>query len=192
MQKVSEIYRLRKAGLLDDAYEIAFELYNQDEHDEDVKKALAWVLVSLCKKKIEDNDIVSAEEKFRFLDSLGMKGGDKYADVLVSNIDYYRQRLSVWGKLDRMSKAGRERDAYVEAKSLASSDLSNDNAVTYGWIIYRLLKKEISAVSVTEMNEIISGYLSLPLERPSLLHSQILFVVEKYVQHKGHESFGFL
>lgn len=51
MQKVSEIYRLRKAGLLDDAYEIAFELYNQDEHDEDVKKALAWVLVSLCKKK---------------------------------------------------------------------------------------------------------------------------------------------
>ena len=192
MQKVSEIYRLRKAGLLDDAYEIAFELYNQDEHDEDVRKALAWVLVSLCKKKIEDNDIVSAEEKFRFLDSLGMKGGDKYADVLVSHIDYYRQRLSVWGKLDRMSKAGRERDAYVEAKSLASSDLSNDNAVTYGWIIYRLLKKEISSVSVTEMNEIISGYLSLPLERPSLLHSQILFVVEKYVQHKGHESFGFL
>lgn len=88
MQKTSEIYRLRKSGQLEEAYNLAYELYSQYESDEDVKKALAWVLVSLCKKNIEENDIVSAKEKFRLLDSLGMKGGDMYADILVSQIDF--------------------------------------------------------------------------------------------------------
>lgn len=95
MQKVSEIYQLRKSGQLEEAYNLAYELYSQYESDEDVKKALAWVLVSLCKKNIEDNNIVSAKERFRLLDSLGTKGGDMYADILVSQIDFYRQRLSV-------------------------------------------------------------------------------------------------
>lgn len=106
-----------------------------------MKKALAWVLVSLCKKNIEDNNIVSAKERFRLLDSLGMKGGDMYADILVSQIDFYRQRLSVWGELERMSKAGNEREAYDRTKSLTPSDLSISNATSYGWIIYRYLKK---------------------------------------------------
>lgn len=141
MQKVSEIYQLRKSGQLEEAYNLAYELYSQYESDEDVKKALAWVLVSLCKKNIEDNNIVSAKERFRLLDSLGMKGGDMYADILVSQIDFYRQRLSVWGELERMSKAGNEREAYDRAKSLTPSDLSISNATSYGWIIYRYLKK---------------------------------------------------
>lgn len=192
MQKVSEIYQLRKSGQLEEAYNLAYELYGQYESDEDVKKALAWVLVSLCKKNIEDNDIVSAKERFRLLDSLGMKGGDMYADILVSQIDFYRQRLSVWGELERMSKAGNEREAYDRAKSLPSSDLSISNATSYGWIIYRYLKKELTSIPVSEMNEILTAYLSLPVERPSLLHSQILMIAENYLSYKEHEQFDFL
>lgn len=187
MQKTSEIYRLRKSGQLEEAYNLAYELYSQYESDEDVKKALAWVLVSLCKKNIEENDIVSAKEKFRLLDSLGMKGGDMYADILVSQIDFYRQRLSVWGELERMSKAGNEGEAYARAKLLPPSDLSISNATSYGWIIYRYLKKELSSIPVSEMNEILTAYLSLPVERPSLLHSQILMIAENYLSYNGHE-----
>lgn len=192
MQKTSEIYRLRKSGQLEEAYNLAYELYSQYESDEDVKKALAWVLVSLCKKNIEENDIVSAKEKFRLLDSLGMKGGDMYADILVSQIGFYRQRLSVWGELERMSKAGNEVEAYARAKSLPSSDLSISNATSYGWVIYRYLKKELTSIPVSEMNEILTAYLSLPVERPSLLHSQILMIAENYLSYNGHEQFDFL
>lgn len=38
MQKTSEIYRLRKSGQLEEAYNLAYELYSQYESDEDVKK----------------------------------------------------------------------------------------------------------------------------------------------------------
>lgn len=44
---------------------------------------------------------------------------------------------------------------------------------------------------VSEMNEILTAYLSLPVERPSLLHSQILMIAENYLSYKEHEQFDF-
>ena len=48
MQGVSEIYRLRKDGQIEDAYKKSVDLYESNKDNIDVKKALAWVLVSLC------------------------------------------------------------------------------------------------------------------------------------------------
>ena len=111
MQGVSEIYRLRKDGQIEDAYKKSVDLYESNKDNTDVKKALAWVLVSLCEKLVGNNDLASAKEKFDLLDSLNMQGGDKYSDILVRKIDFYRRMLSVWGRLNKMSRDGLERDA---------------------------------------------------------------------------------
>ena len=192
MQGVSEIYRLRKDGQIEDAYKKSVDLYESNKDNIDVKKALAWVLVSLCEKLVGNNDLASAKEKFDLLDSLNMQGGDKYSDILVRKIDFYRRMLSVWGRLNKMSRDGLERDAYCEARALVSSNMLQEDAMTYGWILYRFLKKEMNSIPIAEMERILLEYMLLPIERPSLLHSCILMLAENYKGDKKNDSFDFL
>ena len=192
MQGVSEIYRLRKDGQIEDAYKKSVGLYESNKDNIDVKKALAWVLVSLCEKLVGNNDLASAKEKFDLLDSLNMQGGDKYSDILVRKIDFYRRMLSVWGRLNKMSRDGLERDAYCEARALVSSNMLQEDAMTYGWILYRFLKKEMNSIPIAEMERILLEYMLLPIERPSLLHSCILMLAENYKGDKKNDSFDFL
>jgi len=48
------IYALRKEGRLEEAYQLALRLYQQDSADDDINKAFSWVLIDLCKKFISE------------------------------------------------------------------------------------------------------------------------------------------
>ena len=47
----TEIYALRRDGLLDDARQLAEDYLQKDGTDIDVQKAYAWTLIDICNRK---------------------------------------------------------------------------------------------------------------------------------------------
>jgi len=69
MSDSKEVFRLRKAKQLDEAYTLAIRLYDEDPNDEWIQKAYAWVLIDIIKIEI-NNDINKAQSFFNQLQSI--------------------------------------------------------------------------------------------------------------------------
>ena len=57
----ARVYQLRKAGEIDQAYEIAKGLHDSNPEDDDINKAYAWTLIDLCKRYIAQGDLQTAQ-----------------------------------------------------------------------------------------------------------------------------------
>lgn len=64
---------------------------------------------------------------------------------------------------------------------------AQNNATQMGWAIYNKLKA--GDLASVEMRQLLNQYLHLPAEKPSMLHSLVLFVVLKH--YAGYADFNF-
>lgn len=187
------IYALRKEGRIDEAYQVALRLYQQDS-DDDVKKALSWVLIDLCKKFVSEQNLNQAQMHFNQLSSIQFDFEDDFVETIQKQIRFLKPKIDIHynqiQQADELSKNGREEQALNIIRSMiANKQLSELNHETYGWIIYRYIKSQENNLTSVEIRTFLRDYMILKNERPSMLHSMILNFALNY--SKTHSDFNF-
>lgn len=187
------IYALRKEGRIDEAYRIALKLL-QDNSDDDVKKALSWVMIDLCKQNISDQNLDQAQVYYNQLQDIQFDYKDDFVETIIKQINFLKPKIDIHyvkiQQADNLSKNGQEKQALDIIRSMiACNELTVLNHETYGWIIYRYIKAEESNLSSVEVRTFLRDYMNLRNERPSMLHSMILNFALNY--SKTHSEFKF-
>lgn len=187
-----KVFALRKEGKLQEAYNLAVSLLRSDKEDEWNKRAMAWVLVDLIKIEI-NNNLQNAIALFNQLVSLRIQD-----DILEDQIKRIQSKLTPVNndieKANTLSKNGNYLDALNQFRRIFANNtnLFQAHYDAYGWAIYRYLKNNSEAISPTDVKKILFEYNQLQSERPSLLHSQILNFVIKYVRyHQGIDIYRY-
>jgi hypothetical protein len=188
------IYALRKEGKLEEAYQLALRLYQQDSTDDDINKAFSWVLIDLCKKFISEQNLSKAQTYFNQLSSIQYEYEDEFVETIKKQIHFLKPKIdtnySEIQKAEELSKTGNNKEALAIFKNLISQNrLSELHHESYGWIIYRYIKAEESNLSSVEVRTFLRDYMNLKNERPSMLHSMILNFALNY--SKTHSDFKF-
>jgi hypothetical protein len=188
------IYALRKEGKLEDAYQLALRLYQQNSADDDINKAFSWVLIDLCKKFISEQNLSKAQTYFNKLSSIQFEYEDEFVETIKKQIHILNPKIdtnySEIQKAEELSKKGKHQEALVIFKNLISQNrLTELHHESYGWIIYRYVKAEESNLSSVQVRTFLRDYMNLKNERPSMLHSMILNFALNY--SKTHTDFKF-
>lgn len=188
-QNLSGIEKLNK---LNDALNISRKLYTEDNSNEWIQKAFAWVLIDLCKYYIADKNLNQAGICFKELYTIDLQG---YEDEIIENQkSFLRPKIdtnySEIQKAEELSKNGNNKEALAIFKNLISQNrLTELHHESYGWIIYRYIKAEESNLSSVDVRTFLRDYMNLKNERPSMLHSMILNFALNY--SKTHSDFKF-
>lgn len=183
---------VEKLNKLTSALNISRQLYLEDSSDEWTQKALAWVLIDLCKHYIAVNNLNQAGTYYRELNAIDFQG---YEDEIIENQkNFLRPKIdpnySEVHKAEELSKNGKHQEALAICKNLISQNrLTELHHESYGWIIYRYIKAEESNLSSVEVRTFLRDYMNLKNERPSMLHSMILNFALNY--SKTHSDFKF-
>lgn len=189
--QAKSLFGSEKLEVLNEAWEFAKELYEEDPDDEWVQRAFAWVLIDLCKYHLENNNINQAEIHFQELDTIDF---NFYDDIIPSQINFLRPKINIVyseiQKAEELSKSGKHQEVLNIFKTLISQNkLTEIHHENYGWIIYRFIKAEENNLSSVEVRTFLRDYMNLRNERPSLLHSMILNFALNY--SKTHTDFKF-
>ena len=188
-----EVTALRRAGRLEAAYAMAaYDL--EREFSDWTNDAMFWVERDWCIRYLENRDTSKAHEKLQHLQQLldVMRDEKGYAaralGMIVQRMNPNHVRIQ---QLTELSKNGNEERAYSEMEAMSGeAGLPDDFAESYGWVIYRFLKRYQQTLCTTEIERILASYLALANERPSLLHSQMLGLAGKI--HQTHTDFDLL
>ena len=86
----AQIYALRKEGRLEDAHQIAVELYEQDSDDDDIKKAFSWVLIDLCKKCVSEENLIQGKIHFKQLSLFEFDSEDEFVETIKKQIQFIK------------------------------------------------------------------------------------------------------
>lgn len=188
-QNLSGIEKLNK---LNDALNISQKLYTEDNSDEWIQKAFAWVLIDLCKYYLAGRNLNQAGVCYNELITIDFQG---YEDEIIENQkSFLRPKIdtnySEIQKAEELIKNGNNKEALAIFKNLISQNrLTELHHESYGWIIYRYIKAEESNLSSVDVRTFLRDYMNLKNERPSMLHSMILNFALNY--SKTHSDFKF-
>ncbi|MFV0143621.1 MULTISPECIES: tetratricopeptide repeat protein [Empedobacter] len=188
------IYALRKEGKLEDAYQLALRLYQQDSADDDINKAFSWVLIDLCKKFISEQNLSKAQTYFNKLSSIQFEYEDEFVETIKKQIHILNPKIdtnySEIQKAEELSKNGKHQEALAIFKNLIFQNrLTELHHENYGWIIYQYIKAEESNLSLIDVKKRLMEYLNLKIDKSSNLHSAILKFALNY--SKRHSDFKF-
>ena len=187
------IYALRKEGRIDEAYQIALQLYNQDS-DDDIKKALSWVLIDLCKKYVSEQNLNQAQIYFNQLSNIQFDFENNFVETIQKQIRFLKPKIDVnYGQIqqaEELSKNGHPKQALDLIRTIITNNqLTELHHEIYGWIIYRYIKAEENNLTSVQVRAFLRDYMNLKNERPSMLHSMILNFALNY--SKSHSDFNF-
>lgn len=177
-----EVNSLRKAGNLNEALRLA-ESDLQVEQSHWTYSALFWVLRDYCNQYLAQKQNQCALSVLHRMESI--KGNINDHDGVVESTfqSLKRQSTPLWedvNKLSELSKNGQEESAYIQICELnRNNTLSPLFHEDFGWIIYRYLKKHYESCGSLNARKVLHSYLQLRNARPSVLHSQILFIAIK-------------
>lgn len=188
------IYALRKGGQLEKAHQIALKLYQENSDDDDIKKALSWVLIDLCKKFVSEQNLNQAQIYFSQVSGIQFDYEDEFVETIKKQIHFLKPKIDInyseVQKAEELSKTGKNQEALAIFKNLISQNrLTELHHESYGWIIYRYIKAEESNLSSVEVRTFLRDYMNLKNDRPSMLHSMILNFALNY--SKTHSDFKF-
>ena len=176
----AQVYSLRKEGEIDQAYQCASKLYENDPDDEDIKKAYAWTLIDLCKREHANGNLPMAQEWMSKLSGLNFEEPyDDFTSTIIKLIKSLKVKLNPFSdkinQANDLSRNGQTTQAYEIMSGLAhEGHMTSDSHESYGWIIYRYLKDNIQTLTSVQARSILRDYIQLTNPRPSNLHSQIL------------------
>lgn len=196
------IFALRKEALqltnpdklnkLLEACRIADALHQESPYDEWIEKAYCWVLIELAKVYIVQ-DLNKASKCLGKLENLFPSD-----EIICNQIDYLRPKIDIHYKkiaaATQRSKTGEYREAVSDfEKLMKDGHLSTLHHEEYGWAIYRCISKETDRLTSVQVRTLLRDYMSLKNPTPSMLHSQILNFVIRYVgTHRDLNFYKFL
>jgi hypothetical protein len=189
--EAKELNGINKVNKLNEALQIANNLYQSEPYDEWNQKAFAWVLIDLCKYYIPVNNLNQALIHFNQLNNIQFDYPD---DIIESQKKYLKPKIDTnyqeIYKAEELSKSGKNQEALTILKNLISQNrLTEIHHESYGWIIYRYIKAEEGNLSSVAVRTFLRDYMNLKNERPSMLHSMILNFALNY--SKTHNDFKF-
>lgn len=176
----TEIYALRRNGLLDDARKLAEDFLQQGNVDIDVRKAYAWTLIDICKREQQEGNLVEARKISDFLSRMHFDTQfDEFAETLVRKIQALRLTVNPFyaqiQEAKELSQNGNNDKAWEILTQLSvDGNLPEEAHESYGWAIYRYLQDHIAQLDSVQVRTQLKNYIYLHNERPSMLHSQIL------------------
>lgn len=181
---------INKTNKLNKALQIANDLYELEPFDEWNQKALAWVLIDLCKYFISDNNFNQALIYFNQLNIIQFEYPD---DIIESQKTYLKPKIDknyqeIY-QAEELSKNNKHQEALNIFKQIISENRLKDlHHEAYGWVIYRHIKNDENELSSIQVRTFLRDYMNLNNERPSLLHSMILNFALHY--SKEHSDFN--
>ncbi|WP_052501643.1 DUF7017 domain-containing protein [Thiomicrospira microaerophila] len=180
------VFAKRKAGMLDEAYQIGLRLIqNPNRSDWDIK-AFAWVLIDLIKREVEKNQWQNVSGLKSSLEALEIDESD---EVLFKSRNYAlwianpnSQQIT---QARQLSKTGKHQEAIqIYENLLNNGESSLDVQTSLGWEYYRLAShfQKQEPPNVGAVKNFLSRYLKLNIEKPSMLHSSFLSIADKLAQ----------
>ena len=170
------VFELRREGKIQEALNMALQLYQIDPDEAWNQSALAWPLIDLCKAALTQNNLTEAQKYFNQLVAINFTSID---DIITSQIAFLRPKIDInYSKIqeaENLSKNGNHKLALSNMKAMFSNNqLLEIHHEAYGWVIYRYIKAEEKNASIKELKSLMMDYINLSNERPSMLHSTIL------------------
>jgi len=191
-----QVFAKRKEGYLDDAYQMAINLVNQNANDEWNLKALGWCLIDLCKREAENNNVAATNDYLQQLQAIDFSSVD---DILSKQIKFVAKLANPANpqiqNAKQASKAGNHQVSINIYRGVLQQQPQNQDIKTsIGWELYRLIQPLIKAENknVFAVKKLLNEYLQLQCERPSLLHSLILGVADKLIAESNFNLVGFI
>lgn len=191
----TEIYALRRNGLLDYARQLAENFIQEGNIDVDVWKAYAWTLIDICKREQQNGNLVEARKISDFLSHMHFDTQfDEFAETLVRKIQALRLMVNPFyaqiQEAKELSQNGNNDKAWEILTQLsADGNLPGEAHESYGWAIYRYLREHIAQLDSIQVRTQLKNYIYLHNERPSKLHSQILNFALNYSKQDGNFRF---
>lgn len=170
------VFELRREGKIQEALNMALQLYQIDPNDTWNQSALAWPLIDMCKAALVQNNLAEAQKYFNQLIAIKFTSVD---DIITSQIAFLRPKIVInYSKIqeaENLSKNGNHKLALNTMKAMfANHQLLEVHHEAYGWVIYRYIKAEEKNITSLEIRSLMRDYMNLSNERPSMLHSTFL------------------
>ena len=182
MSDSQEVFRLRKAGQVDEAYMLAREILSTPNADDWDIRAMGWCLVDLLKRAARQTNWSQLACFASKLEKLPVPEGDdileqqrRFALSLAENGRHEilaARNLSKTGQHDKACRI--YQDLYTRG-ALYPADHSG-----YGWDLYRWTKDILSVsdtpppAAIGQARRNLNAYMKLTVDRPSPLHSCML------------------
>lgn len=188
------VLELRREGKIQEALNMALQLYQIDPNDSWNQSALAWPLIDMCKAALVQNNLAEAQKYFNQLIAIKFTSVD---DIVTSQIAFLKPKIdSNYSKIqeaENWSKNGNHKLALTTMKAMfANNQLLDIHHEAYGWIMYRYIKAEEKNVSSVEIRSLMRDYMNLSNERPSMLHSTFLnFALNFSKEHLDFNLYSF-
>lgn len=184
------VFELRREGKIQEALNMALQLYQIDPNDTWNQSALAWPLIDMCKAALVQNNLTEAQRYFNQLIAIKFKSVD---DIITSQIAFLRPKIDInYSKIqeaENLSKNGNHKLALNTMKAMfANHQLLDVHHEAYGWVIYRYIKAEEKNITSLEIRSLMRDYMNLSNERPSMLHSTFLNYALNF--SKEHSDFN--
>ena len=175
MASSQEVFALRKEGSLNEAYEMALAIVKDNPDDDWNIKALAYCLNDLIKRAVSQNNYSAAQTFASQLDNLTI---DEYDDILVKTVRNAKLIANPQKKIiieaKQLSFEGKDEEAYPLFKKASEQFPTDvDLAKSYGWTLYKLLKKAIESGEKVKRNSLLTDYFKIEktIEDEKLLQS---------------------
>lgn len=184
------VFELRREGRIQEALNMALQLYQIDPEDAWNQSALAWPLIDMCKAALAQNNLIEAQKYFNQLVAIKFTSVE---DIITSQIAFLKPKIDInYSKIqeaENLSKNGNHKLALSNMKAMFTShQLMDIHHEAYGWVIYRYIKAEEKNITSLEIRSLMRDYMNLSNERPSMLHSTFLNYALNF--SKEHSDFN--
>lgn len=191
---VKEVTILRKSGRLIEAYKMAVSDLDEYPQDPWSQMSMFWILRDMCEKLfLPENNTNLVSSCLKQMEVLLQTMMDDNEAGRRAYINLYK-RVQVGAndiiKASELSKSN-SIEAYNLIKSYISSSESIDKSLheNLGWIIFRYIKAQIATLQSIEVRRLLRDYMNLQNERPSMLHSNILYLALNFSKDSGEFKF---
>ena len=184
MTSSKEVFELRRAGKLSEAYEMALERMAAPDRDAWDDRAYGWCLVDLVKKHASEG---ASPERAGYIDQLKTLTVPEDDEILTKQRGFALLLIQPGSRelqhAREHSKNGQYRQAIeIYDRLFQQGLLDPTNHTNYGWDLFKetnLVFKKASGEQllprvVAEAKQNLYAYMRLKAERPSLLHSCML------------------
>ena len=194
---VGDVTKLRKEGSYTEALRLAWQEWKDDDN-EWTEMSLFWSMYHYCKNILIPNGHKDTAKKL--LPSMKSLLPTMKDDKGIGETSFQglcNQLLLPHAEtVQRCSSIAKDYpvQAYSELSAIPLAEIDDSMHESCGWICFRYLKAKVSSNTdgseLSAINALLDMYLRLHCERPSRLHSLVLFMVIKYA--KKHENFDFM
>lgn len=176
-QLLLEIKQLRDKKEYEKAYNLSKKIDIQQHLNDDYTiSSYIYPITDMCIQSYEQNDIDKFNKYYKELNSLNIKINNEF---LINRLAKINKLADITYKEQQEAKKLYDNKQYKEALEVYQKiiKIKNDISInmSMGWCIYHIIKANIeNKVPDTVSKKLLMQYLGLNVEKPSLLHSQIL------------------